>query len=227
MVSKNSADDLCEFFHRQPHSEVKIPRLECASVWEEAERREDADTHIHSFMYAHPADPRVQVKKLVHFLWKRAKELGMRAVESTRVNRANKTNQHLAVLGGDVCTEMKRKRLREEEERGASQLPAPNLVSSPFSVNRWKWAIAPFDVARQNFYHPTSLLLLVDLSADFKAPLLPPPSLSSHFNPLQQSPSVQSTQEKTATQTFSSTPSSLCWVAITAPLARWPAPAIN
>lgn len=46
--------------------------------------------------------------------------------------------------------------------------------SSPLSVNRWKWAITLFDVARLNFYHPTSLLLLLllllDLSADFKAP---------------------------------------------------------
>lgn len=71
-------------------------------------------------------------------------------------------------------------------------------VSSPLSVNRWKWAITPFDVARQNFRHPTSLLLLLDLSADFKDPhLLPRPSLSSHFNPLQQSSSVQSVQEHT------------------------------
>lgn len=173
----------------------------------------------------------------------------MRAAESTPVRTgANKTNLHLPQW---------RCLYRNEDEGNAlaSQLTVPNLVSSPLSVNRWKWAITAFDVARQNFYHPTSLLLLLlDLSADFKAPpLLPPLSLSSHFNPLQQSPSVQSAQEptpphpsppplcaqkkkkeKTATQTFSSptspsasSPSSLCWVAITVLLARWPAPAIN
>lgn len=55
-------------------------------------------THMHSFMCAHPADPRVQVKKLEHLLWKGARQLGMRAVESTRLNFANKTNQHLTIL---------------------------------------------------------------------------------------------------------------------------------
>lgn len=117
----------------------------------------------------------------------------MRAAESTPVRTgANKTNLHLPQW---------RCLYRNEDEGNvmASQLTVPNLVSSPLSVNRWKWAITAFDVARQNFYHPTSLLLLLlDLSADFKAPpLLPPLSLSSHFNPLQQSPSVQSSQEPT------------------------------
>lgn len=116
----------------------------------------------------------------------------MRAAESTPVRTgANKTNLHLPQW---------RCLYRNEDEGNvmASQLTVPNLVSSPLSVNRWKWAITAFDVARQNFYHPTSLLLLLlDLSADFKAPPLPPLSLSSHFNPLQQSPSVQSAQEPT------------------------------
>lgn len=103
-----------------------------------------------------------------------------------------------------------------------SSLQRSNPASSPLSVNRWKWAITPFDVASRRFYRPTSLLLL-DLSADFKAP---PPSLSSHFNPLHQSPSVQSTLSPTQCKNLQPKlfhPSSLHWVAITTLGARWPA----
>lgn len=173
----------------------------------------------------------------------------MRAAESTPVRTgANKTNLHLPQW---------RCLYRNEDEGNvmASQLTVPNLVSSPLSVNRWKWAITAFDVARQNFYHPTSLLLLLlDLSADFKAPpssllylslltlihcsralqfkaLRNPPHLTPHLHP---SALKKKERKKAATQTFSSptspsasSPSSLCWVAITVLLARWPAPAIN
>lgn len=188
-------------------------------------------------MYTHQADPWVQVG---------AVSLEMHQITSDASSRINPREppKQICILassaGEMLSTKMERQRLkRRRRKRGrvASQLAALNLVSSPLSVNRWKWAITLFDVARQNFYHPTSLLLLLDLSADFKAPLLPPLSLSSHFNPLQQSPSVQSAQEHPLlTQKkkkncnpnfFSLPPSSLCWVAITALLARWPAPAIN
>lgn len=107
-------------------------------------------------------------------------------MSSDASRRMNKTNLLLNILSGEISSRMKGEReiyrdnAEEEEERGALQLTVLNLVSSPLSVNRWKWAITLFDVARQNFYHPTLLPLLLDLSADFKAP--PPPSSISLFS---------------------------------------------